>query len=139
MEQDTLKRRVKAECRALVTRVRKGLQREKDLPSVVVACAMNDDIWCKIGYSGKAEIGDYTYVLRRALGELGVIGGISEIEQSNKIGYCAEPNAANKVLRQKRHNGRNIGDLLFSKSYRPRTRHTYRIPYCNNCKHIFNI
>ena len=103
-------------------------------PAAIVGChKCGETYW--IVDSARCPI-NYPFVdeLRKALvSQLGTIGGKSTL-CSNIIGQCAEPHAANEILEAE---GCSINDLEFSLAMRPRTQ-TY-LPYCNNCKKVFNL
>lgn len=112
-----------------------------DYPGCVVACSYkNTKPVAK--ESGSSAVSYYTNRLlfdkldnlRKDTKNPKVIGEKSYL-CNNRIGCCAEPRAAELVLRN--YNTKNFGDLYFSKAYRPRT--SKRMNYCPNCKKVFSI
>lgn len=107
---------------------------KKEYPACVVACyskAGNHHVEC--GKSGVKDNNPYSSpVLIKALNKIGGIGKYSSL-CDNKIGSCAEPHAAEKILLQIPMT--NLSTLYFSKAIRPRTNKTKA--YCDNCKAIF--
>ena len=103
-------------------------------PAAIVGCHkcggaywIIDSARCPINYPFVAE-------LRKALvSQLGAIGEKSQL-CDNTIGGCAEPHAANEILEAE---GCSVNELEFSLAMRPRTQ-TF-LPYCNNCKEVFNV
>jgi len=119
-----------------VNRIRRSNPRVKhliiDFPAVVVACGstLNNKVFC--GQSSFPQFYKYSNLIRKRLEELGPIG-TKRRECDNIIGACAEPHAADKVV--KSVYGCGLCDLRFSKAYRPRT--GQKVKYCNNCKDTF--
>lgn len=98
-----------------------------DYPAVVVSCKMNngDKRICN-GKSSKPTSGMYEPLLEIALTRLGGVGQHSRNGCPYTIGNCAEPHAANKLLK---NTAAAVGleQILFSTALRPRTRQV--IPY----------
>lgn len=105
-----------------------------DYPATVVSCRMNNGNR-KIyhGKSGKPRLGMYEPILENALNQLGVVGQHAINGCPYPIGNCAEPHAANKLIRDNNH--ARLNQVLFSSALRPRTQQV--IPYCANCRAIF--
>lgn len=103
----------------------------QNYPAVVVACKCiwKDDIYC--GESKSPVNYEYDKRIKTRLEILGNIGSISKY-CPNKIGSCAEPHAADKVVKAINC---DLDKLKFSYAYRPRT--TKVIQYCSNCKQTF--
>jgi len=115
--------------------------RKNDYPAAAVVCAgcrskdgrdhLSKDV------SGDPNIVKWDNSLLSAINsKLGRLGEISKFTKcKNKVGRCAEPHAANKVFR----NGyaKCLVDLMFSVAVRPRT--GFDLPYCDNCKTLFNL
>lgn len=106
-----------------------------EYPSVVVACAQNEENL----YIGKTrhdirreQINGR--LLERLEERLGPYGGSTESAPRCCIGHCAEPLAANKLLR--REHVENIDDIYFGDAYRPRT--GLIVAPCGNCVKTFN-
>lgn len=108
--------------------------RKWDYPAVVVSCKMNngDNRICN-GKSSKPTSGMYEPLLEIALTRLGGVGQHSRNGYPYTIGNCAEPHAANKLLKD---NCAGLDQILFSTALRPRTRQV--IPYCANCRAVFS-
>lgn len=108
----------------------------REYPACVVACYSkvgNHHIEC--AKSGAKDNNPYSSpVLIKALTGLGGIGKYNNFCK-NKIGSCAEPHAAEKVLLRLRNKQTNLSTLYFSKTIRPRTNKIKS--YCSNCKAIF--
>ena len=106
-----------------------------DYPAAVVSCKKNNgDNRIYSGRSSKPTSGMYEPLLEIALTRLGGVGQASRKGCPYTIGKCAEPHAANKVLK---NTGTAVGldQILFSTALRPRTRQV--IPYCANCRAVF--
>lgn len=107
-----------------------------DYPAVAVVASDS-----KLTYSGRGRSGAirssncYHDVpgLEKKLKSLGKIGKTRDACK-NAIGACAEPHAAQKVMR---HFGKKIslGGIVFSAAYRPRTMEV--VEYCKNCTDTF--
>lgn len=105
-----------------------------DYPAVVVSCKMNNgDNRIYNGKSSKPTSGMYEPLLEIALTQLGGVGQQSRNGCPYTIGNCAEPHAANKLLKD---NCVGLEQILFSTALRPRTRQV--IPYCANCRAVFS-
>ena len=122
--------------RIRVKRVRKShpLVKHKitDYAAMVVACGYERSY---ATFSGKSESPiNHTYSdpIRIRLESLAPIGE-KRLECKNIIGACAEPHAADKVVKQ--FPGCRMEELQFSSAYRPRTAKRKR--YCKNCKDTF--
>lgn len=103
-----------------------------DYPAMVVACGYrrgNDVFW---GQSESPVNHNFEDRLRVRLESLAPIG-TKRPECNNVIGACAEPHAADLVLKNAPRC--NLDELQFSKAYRPRTAKHKR--YCRNCKETF--
>ena len=61
------------------------------------------------------------------------IGEKSHYASNSYVGYCAEPNAVNALLKHERLN--NLDDVYFGDTYRPRT--GVVVPPCGNCQRMF--
>ena len=122
-----------------VTRARKGrLIRIYDYPAAVVSCALSwtlitDSIFSRSGKVSSLSYRD-TPALEQALNVLGSIG-TRRYECTNYIGGCAEPHAARVVMKENPTS--KVRDLVFSYTYRPRTKTVLR--YCRNCTDVFNV
>ena len=104
-----------------------------DYPAVVVSCKMNNgDNRIYNGKSSKPTSGMYEPLLEIALTQLGGVGQQSRNGCPYTIGNCAEPHAANKLLKDTHV---ELDQILFSTALRPRTRQV--IPYCANCRAVF--
>lgn len=102
-------------------------------PAAIVGCHKCGEVYWIVD-SARSPV-NYPFVaeLRKALQQLGTIGEKSALCDSI-IGQCAEPHAANEILNAE---SCSLNDLEFSLAMRPRTQ-TF-LPYCNNCKKIFNL
>lgn len=120
---------------AVVRRIRGERKiRKRDFPPVVVSCS--DGIGTESSYTHGPEECVYHPLIENALtSNLGPIGGHTQYEPSFRIGRCAEPNAANKLI--KKSNGRitNLNQVRFSQALRPFTKEPR--DYCQNCQHTF--
>lgn len=104
-----------------------------DYPAVVVSCKKNNgDNRIYNGKSSKPTSGMYEMPLEIALTRLGGVGHHARNGCPYTIGNCAEPHAANKLLRDTHA---ELDQILFSTALRPRTRQV--IPYCANCREVF--
>lgn len=103
-----------------------------DLPAVAVICYNKVRTKSKTGYSHSAKGTCWNHVLYWRLSKLGEIGKRTRYCR-NPIGNCAEQHAGNNFLNAFMY--KNINDLYFSESVRPRTMEI--IPPCDNCKSIF--
>lgn len=71
-------------------------------------------------------------LINKLLGKIG-----TKINETNPpIGYCAEQNVANRLLLDSDENIVDFSELMFSVALRPNTGEM--IPYCENCKTLFN-
>lgn len=103
-----------------------------DYAAIVVACGYERS---GAVFSGKSESPvshKYEDKLRARLETLAPIG---EKRQGckNVVGACAEPHAADKVLKE--FPGCKMTELQFSRPFRPRT--ASRKNYCRNCRDTF--
>jgi len=106
-----------------------------EYPPTVVACAQNNENY----YIGKTEHHVMKRYINRDLLErlenrLGKYGDTSRHEIKFAIGHCAEPQAANELL--KKEWVKDLDDIYFGDAYRPRT--GVVIPPCGNCRETFN-
>lgn len=119
-----------------VKRVRQAHPRVKhritDYTAAVVACGCINNNRTFSGYSASPNGHHFSEKIRVRLESLAPIGSKRK-ECKNIIGACAEPHAADKVI--KACPACNITQLQFSDAYRPRTGR--RIRYCQNCKDTF--
>lgn len=108
------------------------LPRVNDYPPVVAACAKTER---RIYTSETKHIREEHIheTLLDELEKLGPIGSRSIHANNSRVGYCAEPNAANKLLKHERVN--TLDDIYFGDAYRPRT--GVVIPPCGNCQRTF--
>ena len=127
-----------------ITRIRQQVKKKRnahphkkhkitDYPSMVVACGYVkrvDTFWSQ---SASPINYHYSHKIEQRLEErLGIIGS-KRNGCKNIIGACAEPHAADKVI--KAFPGCKLGELQFSDAYRPRT--AQRKKNCQNCKDAF--
>ena len=112
--------------------------RNRDYPAAVVFCApsVNNYSSAMWATSGKVSRNSYasTPSLEWELQRLGNIGSQGH-GCDNRIGACAEPHAARKILLRYPQN--SVSQLAFSLAFRPRTK--LIVPYCLNCLSIFNV
>lgn len=97
-----------------------------DFPAVAVVCHDQHRMLKRCSYSHYPTNISWHPLLEVSLKRLGRIG-------THLIGTCAEQHAANIYMKNVPEN--NIGNLYFSKAFRPRTKE--QIAYCDNCKLIF--
>lgn len=105
-----------------------------EYPPVVVACAQDNEN-CYIGIT-RHDVPKrciHKDLLKRLEKKLGKYGDSSQFEEKLAIGHCAEPQAANELLRNEWV--KDIDDIYFGDAYRPRT--GVVIPPCGNCKETF--
>lgn len=122
-----------------VMKIRAGkTMRKKDYPAAVVYCSPSISAYRSALYatSGKVVYNSYasTPNLENELQRIGPIGSQSPL-CDNYIGACAEPHAAHNVLIA--HPQVGVKQLVFSYAFRPRTKMI--LPYCLNCKSVFNV
>lgn len=103
-----------------------------DYASIVVACGYSRSGKTFSGASASPLYHKYAEEIRRRLEKLGKIGA-KRPGCENVIGACAEPHAADMVV--KNFPGCKMNELQFSAAYRPRT--GQRKKYCINCKDTF--
>lgn len=135
MPSQDLERSVKQYSGSVANNVIRRRQSPKiwDYPAVVVSCKKNNgDNRIYNGNSSKPTLGMYEPPLEIALTRLGGVGQHSRNGCPYTIGNCAEPHAANKLLKD---NFVGLDQILFSTARRPRTRQL--IPYCANCRAVF--
>lgn len=76
---------------------------------------------------------DYHKLILEVLQPLGSLGNLSNIQQKNAIGKCAEVKAANSILKLDKK--AKISDIEFTSAIRPRT--LEKMNRCNNCIAVF--
>lgn len=104
-----------------------------DYPATAVACSCYDNpVLIEKDYSRGVKSSHLAPILANKLRLLGTIGEKSNI-CNFIIGRCAEPHAANKII--KKTGCKDLANIYFSVAMRPRTREI--IEYCNNCKSTF--
>lgn len=100
-----------------------------DYPAIVVACGWKKSNRIFEGRSsGCLKEDEYDPMIGSRLADL----GFGKKRYGNYIGACAEPKAANKVVKEFQC---QMDELQFSDAYRPRT--CKRKKYCKNCKATF--
>ena len=107
--------------------------RIKDYPAAISSCSIIGSTAHKEDYSRSCQNYHFEEPINSALSKLGNIGCIDS-SCKNPIGHCAEPHAANKLLRTLRRKP-PIRNFVFSDTIRPRTMQA--LSYCNNCKRTF--
>lgn len=103
-----------------------------DYPAVIVACRYVKGRKIFWGQSESPLYHNYSLKIKKRLERLGEIG-TKRVGCNNVIGACAEPHAADKVI--KCYPGCEMDELQFSHAYRPRT--AQKVKYCINCKETF--
>ena len=103
-----------------------------DYAAVVVACGYERSESSFSGCSASPIGLNYSNIIRTRLEALAPIGE-KRLACKNAVGACAEPHAADKVV--KAFPGCRMDELQFSDAYRPRT--ARRIRNCQNCKDTF--
>ena len=106
--------------------------RIQDYPAMVVACGYKRSGAVFWGQSASPVNLQYEQPIKKRLEALAPIGEKRK-GCDNVIGACAEPHAANQVV--KTFPGCNMKELQFSSAFRPRT--AQRKKYCKNCKETF--
>ncbi len=106
--------------------------RIQDYPAMVVACGYRRGREVFWGESKSPVNHIYEGRLRERLEALAPIG-TKRPQCNNTLGACAEPHAADMVLKNAPRS--YLNELQFSKAYRPRTAKRKR--YCRNCKDTF--
>lgn len=104
-----------------------------DYAAATVACGYTRSGSTFKGYSASPVGHKYTEKLKIRLEVLAPIGE-KRHGCNNTVGACAEPHAADKVL--KIFPGCKMDELQFSDAYRPRT--AKRLRNCQNCKDTFH-
>ena len=117
----------------VVSRTSGRIPRIKDYPAAVASCSVIGHNVHKEDYSRSCINYQYHQPVLGALRDLGKIGGHSPFCH-NLIGNCAEPHAANQLLKEL-HFIPSIESFVFGDTIRPRTMQV--LPYCNNCKQTF--
>lgn len=103
-----------------------------DYAAATIACGYERSGSTFKAYSASPIGHKYDEKLKRRLEALAPIGE-KRHGCKNTVGACAEPHAADKVL--KAFPGCNMDELQFSDAYRPRT--ARRLSNCQNCKDTF--
>lgn len=101
----------------------------RDYPAIVVACGWTGS---KRIFEGRSGMPINVTWVRDIKSRLSALGDIGTLKNGNPIGACAEPKAANKVVKEFQC---QMDELQFSDAYRPRT--CKRKRYCKNCKATF--
>ena len=104
----------------------------QDYPAVVVACGYSRSYSVFWDESKSPRNKRFNFNIHRRLIKIAPVG-TKEPHSGNIIGACAEPHAADKVL--KKFPGCHMHELEFSDAYRPRT--SQRVKYCYTCKQVF--
>lgn len=109
--------------------------KRNEYPPVVVACAQSEEKWyTEITRHNVPRQCINNRLLRRLENRLSArYGKESQYVKKNLIGHCAEPQAANELLRYE--NVKDLDDIYFGKAYRPRTGVVIRP--CLNCQNVF--
>lgn len=118
----------------IVGRVRQGKRlRRKDFPPIAVCCG--DGHLIAESYTHGPTGCVYHDLVKNALTtNLGPIGAKSRYCDFI-IGRCAEPNAANKLVKRSRGTITDLSVVKFSTPFRPFTKEPQS--YCPNCEHTF--
>lgn len=124
---------VKEKCQYIRRRVNriKNHSTIYDYPSCAVGCRRIKSNELFIETSRAHTDYSRTQALKTALENLGIIGTVS---YGNRIGWCAEPNAARSVIISF---SCGLDQLCFTETIRPRT--LEKIAYCKNCKNVFKL
>ena len=105
-----------------------------DYPAVVVTCCYNHRHPIKRDYSRGVRRIHLVSALASKLEELGAIGDKCILNNCKYIiGRCAEPHAANGLMKSVNC---NLDEIYFSVALRPRTREV--VDYCENCRYVFS-
>lgn len=110
--------------------------KRNEYPPVVVACAQDEKKWyTETTHHDIPRQCINNRLLKRLENRLsGQYGKESQYVKKNLIGHCAEPQAANELLRNE--NVKDLDYIYFGKAYRPRT--GVVIPPCENCRIVFD-
>lgn len=103
----------------------------RDYPATVVACASN----LKKKIYDDTSRGIPHLIMPILLDALQQIGPIGAKCNGHVIGHCAEPHAANNLLKDQR-GILSLDQIYFGHAYRPRTGQV--VPTCDNCRQTFN-
>jgi len=115
---------------------------DNDYPAMAVTCKKSGDDEIEMNYSDVGKKGvlkqnkqSFTRVLRKVLLKIQKGGiGKSTYLCKNNLGNCAEPRAANMVMKKTKC---SIDQLEFSVAMRPRTMTVHA--YCKNCQKVFSF
>ena len=109
-----------------------------DYPAAASVCCLAAGRNIYEGFSQRAYDNSYpNSILRTQLTKLGKIGekAMKKVGTKNYLlGQCAEPHAARELLK-KENSCKNLSDIHFSVTMRPRTRKI--LQPCDNCKKVF--
>lgn len=118
----------------IVRRVRHEKKiRRKDFPPIVVCCS-DGNITTQSYTHGPSGCVFHPLVENALTSKLGAIGKKSRYCDF-VIGRCAEPNAANKLVKRSHGAIVTLDVIKFSTPYRPFTKEDK--PFCPNCQHSF--
>lgn len=106
----------------------------KDYPATVVSCSSKGSSIHKVEHSRSCQNYKFDSRILDVLKTIGNVDGKSNIKDcDNRVGHCAEPHAANEMIKTSAK--LKVADLEFGFAVRPRTKEI--IPYCGNCKATF--
>lgn len=137
-----LNKSVKLFCKRLAKDVQKEFKRKRknppkwDYPAMAsVCCWSNRPETFYEGVTTYVNHNSYpNRLLRNKLLRLGQIGRMNKAVCEYPIGHCAEPHAAQKLLKNEK-GCNNLGDIYFSVAMRPRT--CEKFAPCYNCRKTF--
>lgn len=115
---------------------------DNDYPAVVVSCMMKGGQNIEYGRSFVCNVlpqrinaNQFEDVLKNRLLQLGTLNEPTK-SCKNKLGYCAENHAANKLIKNMVEKSKvNFDNIIFSIALRPRTLEPQA--YCSNCQKVF--
>ncbi len=121
---------------SVIRRHHGNIPKYKDYPAAVISCSAKHSNIHKEEHSRSCQHYKFDFRILNLLKVIGNVDGPSNVKDcNNKVGHCAEPHAANEMIKTSMR--LTVGDLEFSPAIRPRTRQI--IQYCGNCKATFGL